>query len=245
MLKVARLFDAQINGEITGDGEVHQILGSIGESYSEIISQLHQLDSASDSTMTSISYFSRELADVEKMLYDYDFYARSHQGNFTPESKALRHKLYKEVLRGCAGIKSSADSGHVIRLCRLIMEQLAWLDENCLDSGNGNMKDDITDIFVDIALLAGNTVKNPHERTYVLTVMWNNAAHFFERNRRHESSSYATVDRARLIGAMRTAMKDSELTEPFLSNFDRRPPTRRGRGNTWLAFVEDVLGDKK
>jgi hypothetical protein len=46
---------------------------------------------------------------------------------------------------------------------------------------------------------------------------------------------------ARLIGAMRMAMKDSELTEPFLRNFDKRPPKRRGRGNTWLALVEELL----
>jgi hypothetical protein len=121
------------------------------------------------------------------------------------------------------------------------MEQLAWLDERCMDIENGNGKEDITDIFVDITMLAGNTVKNPHERTYVLTVMWNNAAHFFEVRKKHECSSYATVDMARLIGAMRMAMKDSELTEPFLRNFDKRPPKRRGRGNTWLALVEELL----
>jgi hypothetical protein len=78
--------------------------------------------------------------------------------------------------------------------------------------------------------------------------MWKNAKHFFERNSsRYEgdssssNSNYATVDKARLIGAMRMAMKDSELTEPFLRNFDERPPKRKGRGNTWLAFVEDIL----
>ncbi|KAL3822461.1 hypothetical protein ACHAXA_006889 [Cyclostephanos tholiformis] len=245
MMKVARLLDANIYGEITGEDEAHKILDLMGESYSEIISQLYQLDSASDSATPATSFFFREVADVEKMLYDFDFFARSRQGNFTPKSKTLRHKLYKEVLRGCAGVKSPADNGHVVRLCRLIMEQLSLLDEQCLDSGNGNVKEDITEIFVDIALLFGTAVKNPHERTYVLTVMWNNASHFFERRRKHESSSYATVDRARLIGAIRKAMKDSRLTEPFLYNFDSRPPKRRGKGNTWLAFVEELLGNRK
>lgn len=243
MLNVARLFDAKINGEQTDEGDAHKILHLMGETYAEVISQLHHIDSSSDSDTTTACYFSRELADVEKMLYNYEFYSRSHfpHGSFTPESKALRHRIYKESLRGCAGVKSSADYGHVVRLCRLIMEQLAWLDERCMDIENGNGKEDITDIFVDIALLAGNTVKNPHERTYVLTVMWNNAAHFFEVRKKHECSSYATVDMARLIGAMRMAMKDSELTEPFLRNFDKRPPKRRGRGNTWLALVEELL----
>jgi hypothetical protein len=218
----------------------------MGETYAKIISQLHQIDSASDSDTTTTCYFLRELADVEKMLQDYDLYSRSHfpEGDFTPQSKALRHRMYEEILQGCAGVKSSADYGHVARLCRLIMEQLSWLDERCLDNANGNVKDDITDIFVGIALLAGTTVTNPHERTYVLTVMWNNAKHFFQRRSKHESSSYATVDRARLIGAMRMAMKDSEQTEPFLRNFDKRPPKRSGRGNTWLAFVEELLGNK-
>jgi hypothetical protein len=247
MLKITRLFDSKINGEETDEGEAHTILHLMGETYAEVISQLHHIDAASDSDTMTACYFSRELADVEKMLHDYEFYSRSHfpHGNFTPESKALRRRIYKEALRGCAGVKSSADYGHVVRLCRLIMEQLSWLDERCLDSENGNVKDDITDIFVDIALLAGKTVRNPHERTYVLTVMWNNATHFFERRKKHEGSSYATVDKARLIGAMRMAMEDSELTEPFLRNFDKRPPKRRGRGNTWLALVEELLGNKK
>jgi hypothetical protein len=209
---------------------------------------------------TTTPFFLREIADVERMLYAYDSYSRTHypEGNFTIESNALRHRLYKEILRGCAGVKSSADYGHVIRLCRLIMDQLSWLDERCLDNNNNNgntngnytsfVKDDITDIFVDMALLAGTTITNEHERTYVLSVMWNNAKHFFEWNSssRYEggsgsNSNYATVDKARLIGAMRMAMKDSELTEPFLRNFDERPPKRKGRVNTWLAFVEDIL----
>jgi hypothetical protein len=212
-----------------------------------------------EGSTTRTPFFSREIADVERMLYEYDLYSRTHypEGNFTIDSNAIRHRLYKEILRGCAGMKSSADYGHIIRLCRLIMDQLSWLDERCLDnnifSGNTNgnytnfVKDDITDIFVDMALLAGTAITNEHERTYVLSVMWNNAKHFFEwNNTRYDggsssNSNYATIDKARLIGAMRMAMKDSELTEPFLRNFDERPPKRKGRGNTWLALVEDIL----
>jgi hypothetical protein len=263
MLKVHRLLDAKIENSIdTDEKDVLTNLQLMGESYAESIAQLNHIDTALDSEMiaTTTPFFSREIADVERMLYEYDSYSRTHypEGNFTLESNALRHRLYKEILRGCAGVKSSADYGHVIRLCRLIMDQLSWLDERCLDnnnnSGNTNgnytsfVKDDITDIFVDMALLAGTTITNEHERTYVLSVMWNNANHFFEWNSssRYEggsgsNSNYATVDKARLIGAMRMAMKDSELTEPFLRNFDERPPKRKGRGNTWLAFVEDIL----
>lgn len=272
MLKVHRLLDAKIEKTIDTDEEdVLTTLQLMGESYAETIAQLHQIDTALDSEMiattaTTTPFFSREIADVERMLYEYDLYSRTHypEGNFTLESNALRHRLYKEILRGCAGVKSSADYGHVIRLCRLIMDQLSWLDERCLDnnnnSGNTNgkytsfVKDDITDIFVDMALLAGTTIPNEHERTYVLSVMWNNAKHFFEWNSSRydggssrydggssSNSNYATVDKARLIGAMRMAMSDSELTEPFLRNFDERPPKKKGRGNTWLAFVEDIL----
>ena len=215
----------------------------IGKSYAEIASQMHQIDSAVDSDDATICYFLLKFAHVERMLRDYEFYSRKHfsqSSSFTSESKAVRHRLYKEILRGCSGVKSPRDYGHVIRVCKLIMDHLTWQDEQCW-RGGGRVEEDITDIFVDIAHLTGTVVKSPHERMYVLTMIHNNASRFFERRKKFEASSYATVDRARLIGAMRMAMGESELTEPFLRNFDKRKPKKRARGNTAMSFVEEML----
>lgn len=274
MLKVARWYDSKIekdgasaDGGINDDNNLQGYFNFhlIGEIYSEIISQLHQLDSALDSCTTTevdstSTHFSREIANVERMLNDFDVCSRniSSQMYMTADSKALRHKLYKEILTGCAGgLTSPADHGHAIRLCKLIMGQLLWQHEKFnLDIGDGRgpssfhspRPDDVTEIFASIASLTGTVVPIPQERTYVLTVLWQNAKPFFERRQqKFESSKYyhsvMVVDKARLIGAMRMAMGDSELTEPFIRSFDeqRRQPRRKARGNTWLSFVEDLL----
>lgn len=238
MLKIARLFDAKIDEDEPDEEHAQSTLRLMGESYAEIMSQLHQIDSAVDSDAETTCYFSKEIPSVERMLRDYDFMSRNVPSDFSPESKALRHRLYKEFLRGCAGVKSPADYGHVARLCKLIQEQLSWQDEQCQDIG---VQEDITDIFADQAHLMGTVIEIPEERMYVLTVLWNNARPFFGRRRKLEGSKYATVDRARIIGAMRMAMGDSELTEDFLNNFDRKPPRRKARGNTAMSFVQDMM----
>jgi hypothetical protein len=237
----------------------------IGQSYAEIISQLHQIDSAlestakkkEDDTSSSFTFFSKEIAHVERMLNEFDTYSKnlSPRGNYSSESTALRHRLYKEILTGCSKLTSPSDYGHGIRLCKLIMDQLSWQEANCNydDSGkyiNGRNRPHVTDLYADMALLTGTFVPIPQERAYVLTTIWQNAKPFFRQKldrSTHRSTyyrnSYATVNQSRLIGSMRMAMGDWEGTEKFMRNFDewRSFPTRRARGNTWLAFVQDLL----
>eukprot|EP00578_Thalassiosira_sp_NH16_P005449 CAMPEP_0181132354 /NCGR_PEP_ID=MMETSP1071-20121207/30950_1 /TAXON_ID=35127 /ORGANISM="Thalassiosira sp., Strain NH16" /LENGTH=1560 /DNA_ID=CAMNT_0023218681 /DNA_START=227 /DNA_END=4909 /DNA_ORIENTATION=- len=249
MLRIARFFDDEINQDEPNEEQAQLTLHLMGEVFVEVVSQLRRIDSSvieSDDSMGK-SYFFEEIPDVERMLRDYEFYSRKHfsSSNFTSESVALRHRFYKELLRGCARVQSSADYGHCVRLCRLIMDHLSWQDEQCHDSGDGRAKEDITDVYVDIALLMGTVVKSEHEKMYVLTTAHNNADRFFEKRRKSEASNYAEVDQARLIGAMRMAMGDSDLTETFLSRFDKYPPRNKARGNTALAFVEDMLKNKQ
>lgn len=248
LLEIARLFDSLINAGEVDEGRARNTLRLMGETYAEIISQFHQIDSAPSSDGATTCFMSSELPAVEKMVRDFDFYSRKHfpQGNSTSDSKATRHRLHRELLRACGGLKSPADHGHAVRLCRLVMDQLSWQNEQCHNSADGRAKEDITDIYVDIALLTGTVVESPHERTFVLTVVWNNARPFFEKKWHYDAtSSYATVDRSILIGAMRTAMGEGELTEVFIQTFEERPPQRRARGNTWMSFVEDLLRGKK
>jgi len=247
MLKIARLFDDKLGADESEEEHAQHMLRLVGTSYAEIASQLYQIDSDVDSdaetryesSISGRTIFLEKFSHIERMLRDYDFYSRKQfsQGMFTPESKSVRHRLYKEVLQGCAGVTLPADCGHVVRVCKLIMDNLSWQEEQCQDG----VQEDITEIFVDMALLAGTVVKVPDERMYVLTAIHNNASRFFKRKKSFETSSYATVDRAALVGAMRMAMGDSELTEPFLRHFDKRPTKQKARGNTAMAFVEEMM----
>jgi hypothetical protein len=195
------------------------------------------------------------------MLNEFDLYSRkiSPQGTYTAESMALRHRLYREILIGCAKLTSPSDYGHAMRLCKLIMDQLLQQEANtaCYEVGRSttgrnhnnhhgrNYHHDrpiITDIFVDMAHLTGSIVPIPQERTYVLTTLWQSAKPFIRR--KTGRSNHATVHPARLISAMRNAMGDWEGTESFIRHFDEwrcLPTRRRVRGNSWLAYVQDLL----
>jgi len=251
LLKIARVFYSKIYCDESDEYSQH-VLSLTGEIYAEIASQLHQIDSAVDSSSdeaNTVSYFCDNIAHVERMLRDYEFYSRNHSQNgaFTPANKAMRFRLYNNILRGCTAVKSSRDDGHVVRLCNLIMDHLSWQNENCHETSGGRVEevDDITDVFVDIALLTNTVVKNPHERMYVLTAVHNNASPFFTRKGKFGISSYATVDKTRLIGAMRMAMGDSELTEPFLHNFVEQWPKKKPRGNTAMSFVREMMSKNR
>ena len=260
MLNVAKLVigrtesDDNKNDDIFDDEERAYInFQLLGQSYAEIISQLHQIDSASEAPsmeVSSFSYFSREIAHVERILNEFDVQSKkiSPQDNFSSESTELRIRLYKEILIGCARLTSPSDFGHVMRLCKLIMDQLLWQEANCCCVESGNNRNghihlpDITSLYADMALLMGTIVPVPQERTYVLTIIWQNAKQFFRP--KSDRSTYATVNQARLIGAMRMAMGEWEATESFMRYFDEwrwLPARRRVRGNTWLAFVQDLI----
>jgi len=276
MLKISKIvkdragFDNVNNNDFDDDEQAYFNFQLIGQSYAEIISQLHQIDSVLvESTVTKkkdgvstspTSFFSKEIAHVERMLNEFDMYSKklSPRGNYTSESTALRHRLYKEILIGCTKLTSPSDYGHGIRLCKLIMDQLSWQEANCnYDDNSGkyiNVRDrpNITDLYTDMALLTSTMIPIPQERAYVLTTIWQNAKLFFRQKldrSTHRSTyyrnSYATVNQSRLIGSMRMAMGDWEGTKSFIPNLDewRSLPTirTRARGNTWLAFVQDLL----
>ncbi|KAL9184098.1 hypothetical protein ACHAXT_002184 [Thalassiosira profunda] len=242
MLKIARLFDATIDDD-DSEEKAQYLLRVMGDSVSEVLSQLHQIDSAIDDEESDHQrcYFLDRIGPVEAMTRNYEFYSQKHfspSANFTSESKAVRHRMYGEALKGCAGVKSPSDFGHVARICRMIMDNLAWQNEHC--PGGGKADADITDLYVGMARLMQTVVQVPEERMYALTKLHKSAMQFFEKKRKSEGSSYATVDRARLIGAMRMAMDDAALTEEFIQRFDGGPKTN-ARGNTALAVVDRLL----
>ncbi len=264
MLNVAKLVKDRAesddnNNDIVDDDDEERAYFNIqllGQSYAEIISQLHQVDSALEApskepSISSFSYFSREIAHVERMLNEFDLQSKkiSPQGNFPSERTALYHRLYKEILTGCSRLTSPSDFGHVMRLCKLIMDQLLWQEANCCNDESGNNRNgrnhnipNITGLYADMALLTGTIVPIPQERTYVLTTIWQNAKQFFRR--KPDRSACATVNQAQLVGAMRMAMGDWEATESFIRYIDEcrwSPTRRRVRGNTWLAFVQDLM----
>ena len=253
MLDIGRVFHTKLCDDNSEEYSQH-VLSLMGQVYSEIAIQLQRIDSAecsSSDEANTVSHFCYEIADIERMLRDYEIYSRIHlqSSTFTSASKAIRFALYKDTLRGCTAVKSPRDYGHVIRLCNLIMDHVSWQNKNCheIRSGNdqGADKDDITDIFVNIAFLTQTVVENAHERMYVLTAVYKNASPFFAQKKKFQVSSYAVVDRARLIGAMRKAMGDSELTEPFLHNFEERRQKRKPVGNTAMSFVYEMMGKNK
>ena len=238
MLNVARLFDAKMDEDLDKE-HAQQILQLMGETYTEVISQLHQIDSMLDSDdVEGTCYFSQELANVEKMLQDYDSYARKYSSLSNSSGTALRHRLYKEILQGCEGLKSPTDFEHVLRLSTLIMDQLSLQDEqHTADSGE---KADLTEIYMNLALITGKSVDDPEERKDALTVVWNNAKTFFWR--RFNPSSYGKVDKARIIGALRQGMGDLEMTEDFIRSLDTWPAKKSG--GSWGQFVDDLLKKK-
>jgi len=243
MLKIARLFDTKIDAD-ESEQNVQHILPLLGRSYAEIASEIYQIDSALDPDEGTTCHFILKIAHIERMVRDYEFYYQKHfsqSSSFMSESKSVRHQLYEEVLRGCTCVRSPRDHGHVVRVCKLIMDHLSWQDEQCQNYGGGRVEEDITEIYVKIARLMENVVTSPHERMYVLTTIYKNAKPFFEQKKRFLANRYATVDRERLIGAMRMAMGDHESTETFLQKFEKLPPKKRARGNTAMSFVEEML----
>jgi hypothetical protein len=131
--------------------------------------------------------FSRNLADVEKMLHNY----------FLDQSTAAARNLQRILARMCRGEVGPSSMA-------VYSDFAEWSWSNCrglmsnIYSGNGNAKGDMTDIFVDIVLPAWKTAKNPPLTQYLITVMQNNATQFFKFRKTHNISSYATIDRARL-----------------------------------------------
>jgi len=247
MLNIGRLFDDKINADVAEEN-THHILRVVGRSYSEIASQMHQIDSILDPEEAT-TYVGRKIIDIEKMLRDYDLYSRKHfaqSSSFANENKSVRHRFYKEVLHGCTGVKSLKDHDHVVNACNLIMDHLSWQDGQCQRGGGGSREvEDVTEIYTTIAQLMGTAVTCPDERMDSLTSVYNNARTFFEKRKKFNASSYATVDRARLLGAMRMAMDEYESTERFIDSFDK-PRGRKGfERNSALTFVETMRKKKR
>ena len=241
MLKVVHVVNSKMDEDLD-EKHAQQILQIMGETYTEVISQLHQIDSMLESDdAEGTCYFSQELEYVEKMLQDYDLYAQKYTSLSNSKETALRHRLYKEILQGCKGMKSPTDFEHVLRLSTLIMDQLSLQDEqHTADIGE---KIDLTEIYMSLAIITGKSVEDPEERKDALTVVWNNAKRFFWR--RFNPSSYGKVERARIIGALRQGMgEDLEITEDFIRSFDDWPANMKSGGG-WGKFVDDLLKKKR
>jgi hypothetical protein len=215
--------------------EIHEaVVKAAGKVYTEFISQLCNIDSIMNkhSENNQECFFASRIADVESSLRSYEFHSRrlASSNKLSPECRAIRHSLYKETLRGCAGVKSSTDYGHVMRICALVMDCLTWHHELLSRSpGDGKDVEDVTHIYSDVAIISGSFVKNPYERMNVLTSIYDRARDFFPKENSHIESSYARVDRATLLGSMRRAMGDSEMTDHFIRSFEDEKHGKRKR----------------
>eukprot|EP00970_Alexandrium_tamarense_P001545 scaffold164_cov212-Alexandrium_tamarense.AAC.17 len=170
------------------------------------------------------------------MLREYEYQSRKHFADGRQHSSAstiTSIKLYRDVLCGCMGVTASHDYGHVIRLCTLIMDYMSWRNDHHR-RGSANEEMDVTYVYADMASIAEKIVPNQHERMMILTRVYDNASQFFEQQNyssSHGDNGFARVDRSSLIGAMRLAMGESELTESFIKRFEKRSKSRRSEGS--------------
>ncbi|KAL7444708.1 hypothetical protein ACHAXM_010916 [Skeletonema potamos] len=230
MAKVARRISLRGRDSANIDED---LVNEAGKVYTEFASQLRKLDSTRNEHFENNEkcYFAERIADVESSLRSYEFQSRrlASYDELSPESNDIRHNLYRETLRGCAGVKLSTDYGHVLRICTLIMDCLSWHHELTRDLGRSGMEEDLTDIFSEIALISGTCVKNPYERMNVLRSIYERASDFFPKKNPNHESSYARVDRAALLGSMRRSLGDSEMTDSYLSSFEEGKQGHRRR----------------
>jgi hypothetical protein len=236
MIKVACLFDSKLEKAVAVKRAENSCgkhtIQCIGQIYSEVIAQLHQLDCTSslahddeDSVNTDASVFGERIADVERLLRLYEYYSRSEleSGSSDTEVNAARLRFFKDVLVGCQCVSASSDYGHVLRICNFIIDSLSWSkDYRTYEFGTC---DDISSIFVDIALIAGKCVKHPMERKRVLSKIFDNASQYFDHKEKTDLS--LRVDRSSVIGGMRLALVGIDDAESFLTSFEERPPMQR------------------
>ena len=259
MLKIAHLLDGKIEGNDSKKEHTHHMLQLMGESYAEIVSQLNQIDSLMNSdekqhyqqiveglagNSSDTCYFSQQIEEVEQMLRDFELHTQQHYSpvSITQESKDVRHRLYREIIKGCAELQSPMDHGHANRLSKFIMERLTWHNQQCNRIATSvQVDEEITDMYLDIAQITAISVGTPEERMDALTEIFNNASPFFEhRYRKDKDSKYATVDKARLIGSIRMAMGPSDpSTEEFIRTLDDTPK-KRARGNSALTYINEM-----
>ena len=249
MLRIAKFLYDSTDSQLCFEQEtighqqgVHNIMGGV---FAEMVRQLHHSDKSLGVGDTNTEdllhcgrsrrFFVDKIAHVERMLREYDSYSREHlsQSSVSVSSvgRSTRLELYRQILVGChqayAGSDGSgSDFGHVARLGKLIMDQLSYQHESCHVKFTD--REDITDIYVDIACLMGSTITESEVKMNVLRQVFNNASVFFARKKRFESSNYCKVDKHKIIGALRVAMgSDSELTEPFIRSIERESQQKR------------------
>jgi len=238
MAKVLKCISLTNHSQDSADVD-EALVNAAGKVYTEFTSQIRKLDSTMNGHLENNEkcYFADRVADVESSLRSYEFHSRRLASNekVLPESNNIRHNLYRETLRGCAGVKSSTDYGHMMRICTLIMDCLSWHHGQTRDHGSSKEAEDVTDMYSDIAMISSTCVKNPYERMNVLRSIYDRASDFFPKKNPHHESNYARVDRAALLGSMRRSLGDSEMTDSFLSSFEegkqgqRRRSRQRGR----------------
>lgn len=248
MLRISKMLystDSQLCFEQETIGHQQGVHNIMGDVFAETVRQLHQVDKFLGDGETNKEdllhcgrtrrFFVDKIAHVERMLREYESYSREHlsQSSVSVSSvgRSTRLELYRQILVGChqcyAGSDGTgSDFGHVARLSKLIMDQLSYQHESCHVKFTD--REDITDIYVDIASLMGSTITESEVKMNVLRQVFNNASVFFARKKRFESSNYCKVDKHRIIGALRVAMgSDSELTEPFIRSIERDTQKKR------------------
>ena len=250
MMKIPKMLystESQLCFEQETSGQHQAIHNMMGQVFAETVQQLHHVDKflgGGDTDREDLlhcgrtrRFFVDKIAHVERMLREYESYSREHlsQSSVSVMSvgRSVRLELYRQILVGCRqsysgsdGDGTGSDFGHVARLSKLIMDQLSYQHESCHVKFTN--REDITDIFVDIAFLMGSTINESEVKMNVLRQVFNNASVFFARKKRFESSDYCKVDKHRIIGALRVAMgSDSELTEPFIRSIERESQEKR------------------
>jgi hypothetical protein len=77
------------------------------------VCQLQELDALSTSKDNSISFVGDRIADVERMLRNYELSVRSSMlnGTFDSEIEATRVGFFGKILQGLKGVNASSDYG--------------------------------------------------------------------------------------------------------------------------------------
>ena len=228
MMNVLRIFDDKVERAFSLNNK--KTLECIRDVYTAVVHELNRLDSTSslqtndESSPPSIAV--ERIGDIERMLRNYENYSRHLSMNQSSDAtmKVRRLDFYEEILRGCTGVTSATDYGHVIRICCVVMDYLTYSREHCVDEFTTGGHD-ITNLFVEIVPLACRCAVHPRERKLVLTKVFDNACQFFYRG---DKQQFGFVDKASLIGAMRLALTDLDGdTESFLQTLEERQPKQR------------------
>jgi hypothetical protein len=230
MTQIYRLFDSKLKEALEVENAERKcskhMIECMDAIYTAVVLQLIQLDSTTRlspyESESRSSMVGERIADMDRMLRNYEHYSRLLNVPSDAEMKAKRLGFYSNLLNGCKGVTDSSDYGYVIRMCTSIMSYLSYSKEHRTDEfiPGGN---DITNIFAEIVSLSCKFVVHPIERKRVLTKVYNDARQFFDKS---DKKRFGVVDEASLLGAIRLELKelgtDNEADiEAFLESLEK------------------------